>query len=615
MSALHFFSKKFFFLLCAALVLPHNAIAAKYEEKDIDPADFYSTTVTIAILDTLDRESDKTLLEYLIRRLNNTSRQYSFKPITISTHNVEREIKEHKPDFMLAPASFQAMTNNNVPFYRIATRKNNYAKSAAQSQGAVIFALNSRSDINSLRDLDGKTLGSAAPSYLPVWLSAIQEFNKAGMNVNEVNEHSMCTSIEPLSALRNLYDKKIDALILPTCLIEELSDFNKFSFSSLKILNEKTDSRLSCIRSTDLYPDISLIGFEWSDPDVAKKITIEVLLDSLQSNADWIPFVPHENIDELYKDLHLGPYADMMSRDIVSIYRSNPWAFNFAFMLLIVLASYSSVLKYLVNKRTQMLSLSLERQKNLERSAKIQRERMGALERRNIVNQMSGMIAHEIKSPIGSICNFKTVLDILLKQQGGMNDQIKRCLEGISYEAHRISEIIDRVRKYAKSQNIPHKKCDLVQIAYKAMAALSAKVNEHHVNVLIKPRSAYVSGDPLELELLILNLLNNAVQVESNSRIPMVELKIYSSADDLSWVVEVRDFGVAISDEAFSELQTSLKSMKPEGLGMGLSIVRGISDSHGGRLEFVRHSPNGLSALFYIDKVDNNDAGHEDSVG
>lgn len=75
MSALHFFSKKLFFLLCAALVVPHNAIASKYEEKDIDPADFYSTTVTIAILDTLDRESDKTLLEYLIRRLNNTSRQ------------------------------------------------------------------------------------------------------------------------------------------------------------------------------------------------------------------------------------------------------------------------------------------------------------------------------------------------------------------------------------------------------------------------------------------------------------------------------------------------------------------------------------------------------------
>lgn len=614
MSAATSFSKKILLAFCSALVLAQSARAAEDAFGEEPYSDFYSTTVTIGILDTLDRESDKSLLEYLIRRLNNTSRQYSFKPITISTHDVESCIYEHRPDFMLAPASFQAMTNNNIPFYRIATRKNTYAKSADHSQGAVIFALNSRTDINSLRDLDGKILGSAAPSYLPVWLSAMREFNKAGMNVKEVNEHSMCTSIDPLSALRNLYDYKIDALILPTCLIEELSDFNQFSFSSLKILNEKTDSSLSCLRSTDLYPDISLIGFEWSDPEVAKKITIEVLLDSLQSNADWIPFVPHENIDELYKDLHLGPYAGMMSRDIASIYRSNPWAFNFAFLLLLVLASYSSVLKYLVKKRTQMLSLSLERQKNLERSAKIQRERMGALERRNIVNQMSGMIAHEIKSPIGSICNFKSVLDILIGQQGAMNEQVKRCLDGISYEAHRISEIIDRVRKYAKSQNIPHKKCDLVKIARKALSALSAKVNEHYVRVLIEPSEAFVSGDPLELELLILNLLNNAVQVESTSQIPMVELRINSSADDLSWVVEVRDFGVAISDEAFAELQTSLKSMKPEGLGMGLSIVRGISDSHGGKLEFVRQSPNGLSALFYIDKVDKNDTGHEDSV-
>lgn len=611
MSASNFFIKKLLAVLCCIVPLAQNAWSVE-KESATSSSNFYSKTVTIAILDTLDRESDKSLLEYLIRRLNNTSRQYSFKPITISTQDVEQCIYEHKPDFMLAPASFRAMTNNNIPFYRIATRKNTYAKSASMSQGAVIFAMSDRDDINSLMDLDDKILGSAAPSYLPVWLSAIREFNKVGMNVKEVNEHSLCTSIDPLSALRNLYDRKIDALILPTCLIEELSDFNQFSFSNLKILNEKTDSQLSCIRSTDLYPDISLIGFEWSDPDVAKKITIEVLLDSLQSNADWIPFVPHENIDELYKDLKLGPYADLMNRDLASIYKSNPWAFNFALLLLLVLASYSSLLKYLVKKRTRMLSLSLEKQKRLERSAKIQRERMGALERRNIVNQMSGMIAHEIKSPIGSICNFKTVLEIILRQKGASDEQIDRCLEGISYEAHRISGIIDRVRKYAKSQNIPHKTCDLVLIAHKALSALSAKVNEHYVKVMIKPKQALVSGDPLELELLILNLLNNAVQVETDSKIPIVELHIRSSDDDSSWIVEVRDFGAAISDEAFAELQTSLKSMKPEGLGMGLSIVRGICDSHGGKIEFERRAPNGLSAIFQIDKASTSAAEAED---
>ena len=46
-----------------------------------------------------------------------------------------------------------------------------------------------------------------------------------------------------------------------------------------------------------------------------------------------------------------------------------------------------------------------------------------------------------------------------------------------------------------------------------------------------------------------------------------------------------------------------MQSVKPEGLGMGLSIVRGIADSHGAELEFKKGSQAGLVVFFTIESA------------
>ena len=56
-----------------------------------------------------------------------------------------------------------------------------------------------------------------------------------------------------------------------------------------------------------------------------------------------------------------------------------------------------------------------------------------------------------------------------------------------------------------------------------------------------------------------------------------------------------------IGDEDFGRLTKMMQSVKPEGLGMGLSIVRGIADSHGAELEFKKGEKGGLIVLLTLE--------------
>ena len=58
---------------------------------------------------------------------------------------------------------------------------------------------------------------------------------------------------------------------------------------------------------------------------------------------------------------------------------------------------------------------------------------------------------------------------------------------------------------------------------------------------------------------------------------------------------------VTIGDEDFGRLTKMMQSVKPEGLGMGLSIVRGIADSHGAELEFKKGEKGGLIVLLTLE--------------
>lgn len=588
--------------LSAATVMPETIY---YPEAGEGRQEKDAPLVTIGLPDTADVALERPVLLSTIEKFGRAMPGTRFRIRTILLADGPAQLNLTKPDFVFAPTGADALwRREGIESYRIATRKNERAREAAKSTGSVIVTLKSREDLQDLDGLRGKNVVAGLPDSVPGWLAVLGEVEKAGFDSED-----FFGSVEFLSEyypeiIAALWGGWADAAVLPACYLEALSKQGLAATDELKVLNEQTDEALACRRSTALYPDISLVGFSWTPERLVRDVTVALMSEQDGSNYEWLSYVSHAGVDELFKTLKAGPYDYLRDYSLQALYARHALLFHTAGIVLFLLVLHGILLQLMVRRRTRELSETLAEQKRMEQQAREHRRRLGWLERRNIVNQMSGMIAHEINSPVGAICNFKAILDMLLADRTQTDPNVAVALEGIEREAQRIAGIVGRVRSYAKQQKHAHKPCDLVDVSRRAVRALrlsstvKADVREHYA-----VDKAVVLGDSLELELLVLNLLRNASEVQPNSGDRVRVRLAVAALSDGRLCVEVSDNGREIADQELARLSTLMRSLKPEGLGMGLSIVRGIADSHGAELVFEKAQTGGVRVIFTIDAL------------
>ena len=114
------------------------------------------------------------------------------------------------------------------------------------------------------------------------------------------------------------------------------------------------------------------------------------------------------------------------------------------------------------------------------------------------------------------------------------------------------------------------------------------------------PTVAEILCEPIEIELLLANLMKNALQAVDNDT---GVVKVIVKPHDEEWEIAVEDNGLPISDEALEHLTHPVTSQKINGLGLGLSICRAIVLKHDGLLTYERRSPRGLRAIVRIQKA------------
>ncbi|WP_372822148.1 ATP-binding protein [Pseudomonas parafulva] len=232
----------------------------------------------------------------------------------------------------------------------------------------------------------------------------------------------------------------------------------------------------------------------------------------------------------------------------------------------------------LVEERTRELRTA---QEGLVQSAKLA-----------ALGQMSAALAHEINQPLTTQRMQLETLRLLLDH--GRHEQARQALEPLEQMLTRMAALTGHLKTFAR--NSPgglRERLDLATVVDQALHLLDTRIRGEQVEVaLYLARPAWVRGDAIRLEQVLINLLHNALDAMADKRYKRLEIRI--EAEDERWHLSVLDSGGGIKDADLARVFDPFFTTKPvgEGLGLGLAISYGIVHEAGGQLQ-VENLPGG----------------------
>jgi C4-dicarboxylate-specific signal transduction histidine kinase len=167
------------------------------------------------------------------------------------------------------------------------------------------------------------------------------------------------------------------------------------------------------------------------------------------------------------------------------------------------------------------------------------------------------------------------------------HDQIDEFLGRIADGARRANMLIERIGTFVRPSPTVLQSISLNDVVHEAVALSEGLLRSAQVamEAHYSPASPQVSGDPLQLSQVILNLIRNGI--EANGMGAGRELAVTCSVDGGDGVITVRDRGPGFAPDAVDRLGTPFFTTKPDGMGMGLAIAQSIARQHGGSLCFA----------------------------
>jgi CheY-like chemotaxis protein len=154
-----------------------------------------------------------------------------------------------------------------------------------------------------------------------------------------------------------------------------------------------------------------------------------------------------------------------------------------------------------------------------------------------------------------------------------------------------VDELLDMARISRGIIELRREPTDLVAIAREAAEAARprAELLRHSLTLALPSTPIYVDGDPIRLEQVVSNLLENAAKYTD----PGGRIELTLTRDEGEAVLSVRDSGIGLAPEMlenifdlFTQVDRSL-ARTSGGLGLGLTLVRRVLALHGGRIEAV----------------------------
>ena len=215
----------------------------------------------------------------------------------------------------------------------------------------------------------------------------------------------------------------------------------------------------------------------------------------------------------------------------------------------------------------------------------IQQERLAAL------GELSAVVAHEVRNPLGVIFNSLGSLRRLVRPQG----DAKMLLDIVGEEAERLNRIVGDLLNFARPADPVLRPESLPRLLEDALAgAVGESVQGIEIDRDVDPSLPPVPMDARMIRQAFVNVLVNAVQAMQHGG----RLAVRARRSGPSVRVEIQDSGPGIPEEVRHRIFEPFFTTKASGTGLGLAVVKRIVEGHGG--EVMVESTPGAGTVFSI---------------
>jgi C4-dicarboxylate-specific signal transduction histidine kinase len=231
------------------------------------------------------------------------------------------------------------------------------------------------------------------------------------------------------------------------------------------------------------------------------------------------------------------------------------------------------------------------------------RTEIAHMSRVSTLGALTASIAHEVNQPLSGITiNAGTCVRRLTADPPNLNGALVAA-ERTLRDAKRMSEVIQRLRSLFSRNQPSNEPVDLSDAAREVLALSSSELQGGGVilRAELPDELAAASGDRVQLQQVILNLILNAIDAMKMIDDRPRHLIVTTASDEPGWLrLSVTDSGVGINSERSEELFNAFYTTKSHGMGLGLSVSRSIIESHGGRLWATANQGSGATFSFSI---------------
>ncbi len=280
----------------------------------------------------------------------------------------------------------------------------------------------------------------------------------------------------------------------------------------------------------------------------------------------------------------------------------------------------NQLLEQTVQKRTAMLAQANEElrreinaHRQLDKEKKQLEDQLRQAQKMEAIGTLAGGIAHDFNNILAAIMGHTELALIQLAEK----DQAERCLSEVLRASDRAKDLVAQILSFSRHSDSELKPLQISIIIKEALRLIRSTLpTTIHINRIIQDQNSIVVGNATQIHQIMMNLCTNAAHAMAGQggnmtvSLQAVDIAIDDLADSSTYppglapgryvCLTVADTGPGIPPHLINRIFDPYFTTKDKGVGtgLGLAVVQGIVQNHGGIIEVA--SSEGKGTIFYI---------------